>query len=1158
MGYMRGKSYFCKVCIIAGFLLMPSLTGIGPLYAQQSPAPCLQCVSIAATNKTLSEIMAEIAAQSHLNFHYDKTAIDIRKKISLHCKDLPVQEVLGKLSVRTGLSFLIKNDKIIVWSGNADASDDDPATITAHAPMQITGRVQDTRGRPLPGTTILVKDSHKGVHTDDEGYYSIKAAPADILIFRSVGFLIKEISPGDQQLLDVTLTETVHGLNEQVVTALGIPKSNRELSYSTGQLVSEDISTVKDANVINSLSGKVAGVMINRSASGIGGSARVVLRGNKSTRENQPLYIIDGVPMANFTPSQPTDIWGQSSGIVGTGGRDGGDGISNINPDDIESISVLKSASAAALYGSQAANGVIMITTKKGIAGKGRISVSSDLMVDAPVLLPKLQFRYSQTIRPYKDDKDDPQPGSAGSWGNKAGVSDHTPDFFRTGLTSTNGLSYSAGAENTQYYLSYANTMNRGILPANHLQRHTFNTRITSNLLKKKLLLDANFSYLIQNVLNRPTSGLYYNPLTGLYNLPRGQDFNTYKDFEYHDAARNLPLQHWWNIRKDLDWTGMDDQQNPYWIQYRDQRRESRYRGMASLTVKYSLASWLSLQVRGNIDKSYDRYEMSAHAGTQQVLSPPNGRFTREVESNTQVYGDMMLTGSRQLTRDLKLQAMLGLSITDVKAHDRSLISTNPTATEGLILPNIFSVDNISPNALDAQQSIDKKQLQALFGSAQLNWKQRVFLDVTGRNDWSSTFAFTPIKDKGYFYYSAGISAMLSEWLNLPATISFAKVRISYAKAGNDIAPYASRPARFLVQTTGGVTRVNFNTRTPYPGIYLKPEDNRSLETGLEVRLLKDRIGIDVTWYKNNNYQQYMEVRAPSGSGFLFYYLNLGNIQNKGWEASVNLVPVQNVRWRWTSTFNTTINNNKVVKLSNSTIPGAGPDNYYILTDFLTNMYGSFIKEGGSWGDIYTNKELFRNEKGQFVIDAAGNLRTRNVLKKVGNPNPRFMLGWNNSLSYKNFALSFLIDGRFGGEVMSVTNSVLDAYGTSETSAKARDAGGVIINAVYDNGVALTTPYDERKFYATIGGRAGIGEMYMYDATNIRLREISLTCKLPLKHKWINSMQVGLIGRNLCFFTLHAPFDPEVSMSSGNGLQGIDAFGVSALRSMGANIKLVL
>lgn len=1154
---MKGKSYFGKVCIAASFLIMSSLTGETRLFAQ-TITPSNTNITLYARNKVLAAVMAEIAFKTNLNFHYDKAAIDVRKKVTLHCDKTTVSTVLNLLSAQTGFVFILRDDKIIISLPSPATKEEDSLLKTGPAIRRdITGMVMDAGGRPIPGVTILIKNTTKGVQSNDDGYFTIRTAEGEVLVFRSVGFLNKEVVAGGDNIIDVILQENIKGLSELVVTALGFTKSTRELSYSAGQLVSEDFSTVKDANVINSLSGKVAGVMINRSASGIGGSARVILRGNKSTRENQPLYVIDGVPMANFTPSQPTDIWGQSSGIVGSGGRDGGDGISNINPDDIASISILKGASAAALYGSQAANGVIMITTKKGNIGKGHINFSSDFTIEKPLLLPKLQYRYGQTVQPYKDDKDVLQPGSADSWGTKLSSPDHVTPFFNTGATLTNALSFSGGADKTQFYLSYSNTTNKGILPVNKLDKHTFNARVTGNLLDNKVSVDANISFLAQNALNRPSSGLYYNALTGLYTLPRGLDFDNYKHFEYFDTERNMPLQNWWNIHRDLGWTGQDDQQNPYWVLQRDQRVEGRYRAMASLGLKYQLREWLSLQLRGNFDKSYDQYELKAHAGTQQVLSPPNGRYTLEKETNTQLYGDMMLTVCRKLNEQLHLQAMLGASITDVKAHDRSLVSTNPTAATGLIYSNKFTVENIAGNAMDAQQSVERKQLQALFASAQLSLHNKIFLDLTGRNDWSSTFAFTPIKNKGYFYYSTGLSAIISDLIPMPPAINFAKARISYARAGNDIAAYVSKPARFILQTTGGVTRVNFNTKAPYPGIYLKPEDNRSLEAGAELRLLKDRISIDFTWYKNNNYQQYMEVRAPSGSGFLYYYLNLGDIQNKGIELSLSGTPLQSTRLRWTTAINTTVNHNKVVTLSSSNIPGAGPDNYYILTDFLTNMYGSFIKEGGAWGDIYTNKELYKNEKGQYVLDNQGNLITRNVFKKVGNPNPRLMLGWNNTLSYKQFSLSCLVDARFGGEVMSVTNSVLDNYGVSEASAKARDNGGVNINAVYEDGTAFTGKYDARKYYTAIGGRAGIGEMYMYDATNIRLRELSLTCQLPVQSRFISKMQIGLIAKNLCFFKLNAPFDPEISMSSGNGLQGIDVFGVSATRSMGANVKVV-
>ena len=1143
------RSYFRLAGMTAGLLLLllPAAGTILPIL-----------VSIDARNKQLEAVMTEIATQTGLNFHYDKADLSqqLKKKITLHCNKTPIEEVLQLLSRQTGLKFVLKEDKIIVGA----AADTTAATELEHltlAEKEITGRISDPQGRPLAGATILVKNTTRGAQASADGTFSIKGTAADVLVFRSVGHLHKEAAIGDNNEINITLEENIKGLNEFVVTALGIAKQTSELTYSTQQLSNEDLARVKDVNVINSLSGKIAGVNIFRSASGIGGSARVILRGNKSTRENQPLYIIDGVPMANYTPSQPANIWGESSSIVGNSGRDGGDGISNLNPDDIETISVLKGASAAALYGSQAANGVIVITTKKGRPGKGHINVSSDLTIETPMRLPKLQYRYGQTILPYIDDKGNPQPGAADSWGAPVNAPDHVKPFFNTGVTFTNSVSFSGGLDKAPSYFSYSNTTNKGILPNSKLDRHTFNYRGSLRLLDNRLVIDGNVTFMLQKALNRSASGLYFNPLTGLYNFPRGLGFNAYKQYEYFDPSRNLMLQNWWNIRNDKEWIGQDDQQNPYWLLYRSLREENRTRSMGSLSLKYQLASWLSIQARGSFDRSYDQYELKAYAGTQTVLSPPNGRYTLEKETNTQLYGDLILSAARKLNERMRLSATLGTSIMDVRAHDRTLISTNQNANPGLSIANHFSVADISSKALDAQQYIERKQLQAVFASAQLGYREYLFLDLTGRNDWSSTFAYTPIAGKGYFYYSTGLAAILSEMMKLPAAVNFAKLRVSYARVGNDIAPYMSNPSRFTLQTVAGVTRISFNTRAPYPGVYLKPEDNRSVEAGTEIRLLDSRINLDLTWYKNNNYQQYMEVPAPPGSGYLFYSTNLGNIQNTGLEATVTLMPIRTKAFRWQSAINYSFNRNKVIRLTDPDIPGAGPENYFILTDFQTNMYGSFIKEGGSWGDIYSNKELYRNDKGQYVIDGDGHLKTnKDLLKNIGNPNPRFTLGWNNTLDYKGLTFSFLVDGKFGGKVMSITQAILDEYGVSEASARARDNGGVVLNAVNENGAPFSGKYDAQKYYNTIGGRAGIGELYMYDATNIRLREISLSWQLPIRVKWIRQLQAGITGRNLCFFKLHAPFDPEVSMSSGNGLQGIDVFGQPALRSIGMNIRV--
>lgn len=1152
--------WFVSMGLMLTLLLAGSLNTTASALTQ-TPDPTAIVVTIQVKNKNLEDVMTEISVKTGLNFHYDKTDLNLKKKVTLNCTKTPIDEVLALMSVQTGLKFTRINNKIIV--GTASDSGSAPTVdLLNHVSLEreIRGTVRDTKGTPLPGVTIQIKHTNKGTQSDADAGFTLKASTGDLLVFSSVGFITREVTVNTEDEINIQLQENVKALNELIVTALGIQKNAKELPYAAQQIDGGDLQQVKDANVMNSLSGKSAGLTVTRSASGIGGSVRVILRGNKSTRENQPLYIVDGVPYANYSPSQPVDVWGQSHNIIGAGGRDGGDGISNINPDDIENISIMKGASAAALYGSQAANGVILITTKKGRPGRSKIDVSSDFTLESPSLLPKLQYRYAQTDPPGPDRIGTPQPGSLTSWGGPIHAPDHVKSFYNTGSTWTNTIAFSGGTETAQSYFSYANTTNKGILPSSRFDRHVVNFRETLKLLNDKLVMDANVSFTAQSTVNRLSSGLYYSPISGLYTFPRGLDFDYYKNnFEYYDTTRDLYLQNWWNIRADKKWIGQDDQQNPMWALQRNFRLDSRYRGLATFSLTWQLNKWLSLKGRGNFDKSLDQYELEAYAGTQIVLATQNGRYTLEKEFNTQLYADMMINASGKVNKWLHLAGNIGVSISDIKAHERNFNGSNPNANPGLAYPNKFSVSNILPTSLDAQHSVEQKQLQAIFGNTQIGFKNFLFLDLTGRNDWSSTFAFTPILKRGYFYYSAGLSAVWSEMFKMPGGIDFLRSRLSYAKVGNDIAPYSSLPSAFTFQTIAGVSRVVLNQKTIYPGMTLSPEDNRSLEAGLEARFLKERIYADITFYKNNNYRQYMEIPAPMGSGFSTYYLNMGNIQNQGWEAVLTLTPIRNKAISWTSSINFATNKNKVISLSNTKVIGSSDStNMFVLTDFGVNMFGSFIMEGGSWGDIYSNKELVQNDKGQYIIDGAGKPLTRNAFKRVGNPNPNFTLGWNNSIDYKNFTLSFLIDGRFGGKVMSVSQAVLDWYGVSEESAGARDNGGVKLNAINSDGTLFSGKVDAQKYYTTIGSRAGIGEMYMYDATNIRLRELTLSYRIPLKWKWIRNMRVGLIGRNLFFFELHAPFDPEVSMGTGNGLQGVDVFGMPPIRSMGLNLRLGL
>lgn len=1124
----------------------------------------------------LFNVLKELNREKGVYFLFSDQDIAARLVNPVAEKQAGIAQILDQVLKNTGLTYKKITGNTYVIVSAADKNSKTPAYkmadfMDAASPENsreqqaanarytvITGRVTQFDGTPMGGVSITVKGSSRGTSTSSSGQFKIEAATGDILVFSYVGYEVKEVLVGEEQVINVLLTEAQKQLNEVVVTALGIQRKTKDLTYAAQKLNNADLTTVKDANFVNSFTGKVAGVTITKSASGLGGSARVVLRGNKSTRENQPLYVVDGIPLANFNPGQPSDVWGQSTSISGSSftssaGRDGGDGISNLNPDDIESITILKGASGAALYGSQAANGAIVITTKSGKAGRTRISFSSDLTTEKPMYYPQLQFTYGQGL----DGKAPASTTAEDSWGPAVNAPDHVKSFYRTGLTATNSISLTGGTEKAQTYFSYANISIKGMVPTTSFLKHNFNFRETAKFFNDHLTVDANIAFIHQNADNRPVSGLYANPLTGLYLFPRGLDFGYYKNnYQYFSPTRNMYLQNWFDINYDKGWGGQDHEQNPYWLLYRAPHSDKRDRAFGNLVLRYRISDWLNVQARGNFDKSFDTYESSMAAGTQSVQAPPNGRYTFDRAINTQLYSDLLLTANKNLGKELTLQATLGASITDSKTEDQSF-DTDPYATQGLYYPNKFGVNFITGEALVSSQSLIRKQQQAVFASAQLGFKNFLYVDLTGRNDWSSTFAFTPTRGKGYFYYSAGANFVLSDACTLPEPISFGKLRVSYAKVGNDVPAYITRPPQYTQDNRLGA---QVNTKAPLPGTYLLPEDNRSFEAGTEWRFFKDKLGVDITYYKNNNYRQYMEVAAPLGSGYSIYYLNLGNIQNTGVEATVYVVPVATKKIKWTSTFNFAANKNKVVSLSDPHITGANAGNAFALTNSKgVNMYYSFIREGGAWGDIY-GATFQRAQDGSILVDSTGAPLKNSDQTYLGNPNPKFTLGWNNSVEIGHFTFSFLIDGRFGGKVMSVTQAILDVYGDSKASADARNNNGVNMDATISGGTHAgqkwSGPLPAQIFYKAVGGRNGTAEYYMYSATAVRLRELAIGYKLPVRIKGISDICLSLIGRNLFFFSRKAPFDPEISMATNNGLQGIETFGIPSARSMGGSLKI--
>lgn len=1012
----------------------------------------------------------------------------------------------------------------------------------------LTGTVTGADdGAALPGVNVSVKGTSTGTITDIDGNYKLEVSDSDVLTFSYIGYETQELTVGTRSVVDLVLQADTEQLDEVVVTALGISREKRSLTYATQEVSGDELTRVKDANFMNSLQGKAAGVFINRSGSGVGGSTRVILRGNSSTRSNNVLYVIDGVPMNNFSPSQPNDVWGQNStvtGAAGTGGagRDGGDGIANINPEDIESISVLKGASAAALYGSQAANGVVLITTKRGKAGNVSVSASSNFTTESVLLDPDLQYRYGQTAANAID-----------SWGGSVNAPNHVDSFFDNGRTWINTVSISGGNEIAQSYFSYAHTDSKGILPTNELTKHNVSFKETLSLWEDKLKLNAGASFIKQEAQNRATSGMYFNPLTGLYFFPRGLNFDTYKNnFETFNADRNFSVQNWV--------ADIDVQQNPYWILNRNRNEDSRNRVIANIGANLKITSDLSLQLRGNIDKSIDRYNQKVHASTQATLADLNGRYVVDNAEATQVYGDAFLTYNKTMDQ-FSVTATLGTSIRDNEVQTQFFDSKGGDdirvdigqGVEGLFYPNIFVLQNIAVGGSSLfNEGGSRSQLQSVFGSVNIGYQGMLFLDVTGRNDWSST-----LPDDSFFYPSVGLTGVISEMVDIP-TVDLLKVRASFAQVGNAVNAFDVGSGSFNSIVPYGTVQTPINRVEP--GNVLKPEIQTSYELGLELELLERRLNVDFAYYNTNTKDQRIPIVAPASQGGGFFYINGGEIVNKGVELAITGVPLKTNDFSWTTTFNFTKNTNVVEKLSDDLA-----DKRFLLTAPGVNNYAMVIEEGSQFGDIY-GKAFQRDASGNIIVDANGAPQpedgAESGLSYLGNPNPDYMWGWNNSFDYKGLSLGFLIDARVGGEVMSITEAMNDLYGVSAASADARDAGGVDIPAVLADGSSYSGRLPAQTFYTTVGGRAGITEHYIYSASNVRLRELSLGYSIPSsiteKLGPIKSAKVSLIGRNLFLISNDAPFDPDVSMSTGTGLQGVHVFGLPSTRSIGFNLSLTL
>ncbi|WP_139957516.1 SusC/RagA family TonB-linked outer membrane protein [Flavicella sediminum] len=1012
-------------------------------------------------------------------------------------------------------------------------------TLTQHVFAQvkaISGTVTSVSDKtPIPGVSVVIQGTSKGTETDFDGNFSLQVSTGDVLSFSFLGMKTVQLTIGASNFISLGMEEDAAALDEVVITALGIKKEKKALTYSAQEVGGDALTKVKQTNPINSLSGKTAGITITKSSSGVGGAAKVVLRGNSSTTNNDPLYVVDGIPMSNSGNGSNGEEPGTSVFGGHIGNRDGGDALSMINPDDIASMTILKGASAAALYGSQGANGVILITTKSGKEGKVTVNFNSSFTVDNVVSLPELQSEY-QSTSVGQSVAENGNVADPKSWGAKAnGLSNAAKSFFNTGYTSIQSMSLSAGTKKAQTYFSYANTLAGGVMPENSMKRNNLTLRETASFLEDKIKVSASVNLSDQRINNRSTNGLYSNPLSGLYLHPVGISRDMYKNkFEYFNSSLNMMDQYATSFDENI-------QQNPYWLVHRNQSKDIAQRIVASVSVNYKVHDKLTLQSRGSFDKSFFTFNKEMYAGGDLTFVPTTGRYINEKTENTQQYFDIIATYATDFNEDLSFTGILGSSVTKYRIGDKTYLDSGQG---GLKYPNFFSIANFNGTA-DLLQSVSTREVQSVFGSVNFGYKNKVFLDVTGRQDWSSTL------EEPFFYPSVGLTGVLSDIFELPQSVSFAKIRASYAEVGKDVPPNTANPNKYIPL---GLNTIINPLAGSLPGESLVPEEQKGFEFGTEWRFLGNRFGLEFTYYSSNTTNQliYIPVIAElDNKGYTQHIVNAGKISNKGIEFVANAKPIVTDNFTWSTSINFASNKNVVEKMHENLGDGKAD-----LTLPGVNGYGYSLVEGEDYGSIQGRK-LIRNAAGVPVVSVSD---TQDItmestgFETIGHAQPDFTLGWNNTLDYKNFTFNVLIDAKVGGNVVSVTEAINDFYGVSQASANARNTNEGMVDVVDTNGNALQLTAQD--YYTKTGGRAGILGEYVYDATNVSLREFSVGYNMLFENSFVNKVNLSVIANNLFFIYKDAPFDPNVTSSTGNGLQGVDIYGQPSTRSVGLNINI--
>lgn len=1052
-----------------------------------------------------------------------------------------------------------------------------PNVAVVQQTSTVSGVVKDAQGMPIEGASVVLVGTSQVVLTDAQGQFTLKNVKQGATIRVSLIGYKATTTRWTGEALNITLQELDNQFSEVVVTAMGIQRKEKSLTYSTQKISSTDLQRVQNANVANSLEGRVSGVTITPSAGGAGGASKIQLRGAKSILgNNAPLIVVDGIPMTNNTSNQKE--WGDGQSLTYQGTTEGSDPLSMINPDDIEDINVLKGANASALYGSLAANGVLMITTKKGKEGRLDINVNSSVVFESPFVTPKIQNIYGSQFNGYTPTYD--------SWGGR--LADITDDqiansparlrrqgaddignFLRTGVTTNNSVSVSGGTEKVKTYFSMANNHAKGMIPNNAYNRNTFAFRQSYELFNKRLGVDVSLNYVQTRTKNRLGGGTTLNPLYDIYLTPRNIDMGYYAHhYAKEDTWESLPMHHyvsngagayvWQSDVNELKGTMQDwayslntSSNNPYWLAYQNNgiSRDERVSGYISGRLK--VFEWLTMQARisANFDRSRGETERWATTRLPKNYSVYGNYYNNNSKSD-EIYIDYLASFNKQFG-DYSVSATAGWVGHTVHGEYQTFAAP-ATVEDGMLRTLPTMVNYFSTAAGGASRSMSLYRTsdwdRATILTAQVGWKDMVFFDASYRHDWYC--AFEQFKHFGtpnnYGYFSLGGNAILSQLLRLPKFVNYLKYRLSYSEVGNSI------PNILFNKVSSNLLTGAVNV-SPYEVVNNPvPEKTKSFETGFEAGLFDSRLNVDLTYYNTAMHNSYLVITAASGRNRV---VNTGVIRNQGIEASASYNWPFARDWQWRTGVNVSYNHNRIVE----TYVEKGQE-AKIAQSLVGGNVEIRYKSGGTYGDMYA-KDFVRNADGTIKLDSRGIPSLSPDVDKmvyIGNMNSKWQLGWSNTINYKDFSLFFLINGRIGGKIVSYTEAVLDQYGVSERTANARleaERTGLTLNGA----PAMRLPDGQltpvEGYYREIGSKF-YPTQYVYDATNFRLRELSLGYTFRNLFGDSKNLSVSFIARNLFFLYKDAPVDPDVAVSTQNGLSGFEVFSQPSARSFGFSVKM--